>query len=371
MKNNFGDAISITLFGESHGPAIGVVLDGFAPGLSIDEEQIDKEMDKRRAAGQISTARTEADKVEFLSGIFNGYTTGTPICIVIQNTNTRSADYTRTNHLLRPGHADYTARHKYLGYADPRGGGHFSGRLTAPIVAAGAICRQILASYGIVVGTHLAECAGIQDDALPENNAELVTTLSSLNDKHFAVVNPDAGLRMQQAILDAKEDLDSVGGILETAVVGLPPGLGEPFFGSVESVLSSLFFSIPAVKGVEFGLGFDFARKRGSQVNDPFSLHQDTVITTSNHNGGLNGGITNGMPLLLRAVVKPTASISKRQNTVDIETMEESQLELKGRHDPCILHRARAVADAMTCIGLVDLFTQQHGTYWQRGPEQV
>ena len=365
MKNSFGDALTFTLFGESHGPAVGMVIDGFAPGLPVDMDVIKQDMDKRRASGAISTQRQEADRPEFLSGVYQGHTTGTPLCLTIKNANTRSEDYTRTQNLLRPGHADFTGLEKYNGFADPRGGGHFSGRLTAPVVAAGAICRSILAAKGITIGTHLLRCGGISDLPLPTGYKDLEKALHTLNDLSFAVLDTQAGEKMQQAILSAKSDLDSVGGILETAITGLKPGMGEPFFGSVESVLSSLFFSIPAVKGIAFGLGFAFADKRGSQVNDSFILEDGEIRTETNHNGGINGGITNGMPVIIRSVVKPTASIASPQNTVDIENREAAVLKLKGRHDPCILHRARAVADAMAAIGLIDLLTQRHGTLWQ------
>lgn len=367
MKNTFGTALTVTIFGESHGPAIGAVLDGVAPGIEIDPEFIAAEMDKRRAVGQISTARQEADEVIFLSGVYQGRTTGTSIALMIHNKDTRSGDYTRTEHLLRPGHADYTAIEKYLGFADPRGGGHFSGRITAPLVAAGAVCRSMLSARGITIGTHLSRCAGIADAKLPDNGPELQAALEMLNTKAFAVLDENAGLRMQEAILAAKMDEDSVGGIMETVVTGLEPGLGEPFFGSVESVLAQLFFSIPAVKGIEFGLGFGFADMKGSAANDPFCLHHSTVRTTTNNNGGVNGGITNGMPLVIRSVVKPTASISRPQQTVDVQNMAEDTLRLKGRHDPCILHRARAVADAVTAIGIADLLSQRYGTMGQIG----
>ncbi|MFV0352503.1 MAG: chorismate synthase [Oscillospiraceae bacterium] len=366
MKNTYGSAVTLTIFGESHGPAVGLVLDGIAPGIKVDKEFIAFEMSKRKAVGRISTGRQEPDRVEFLSGVHEGYTTGTSLCMIVKNTNTRSADYTRTQNLLRPGHADYTAIEKYLGYADPRGGGHFSGRLTAPLVAAGALFRQILAGHGIVLGTHLARCAGIQDKPLPTEQGTLRAALEELNKMEFAVLDAEAGDRMKQAVVDAKNGLDSVGGILETAVTGLPAGVGEPFFGSVESAISSLFFSIPAVKGIEFGLGFDFADLRGSQANDPFIMQGEKVATQTNNNGGLNGGITNGMPLVFRAVVKPTASIALPQQTVDIDKKQQDTLELHGRHDPSILHRARAVADAMTAFALVDLLTQRYGTLWQR-----
>lgn len=366
MRDTFGNVFTVTLFGESHGPAVGAVINGLAPGIAIDTDFIRAEMDKRRAQGAISTGRQESDEVEFLSGVYNGHTTGTALCLVVHNKNTRSQDYARTQTLLRPGHADYTALQKYHGYADPRGGGHFSGRLTAPLVAAGAICRSVLAGQGIVIGTHILQCAAVQDAPLPQQEDDLRNALEALNRMPFAVLQPEAGDAMQAAILAAKEDKDSVGGVLETAVVGIPAGLGEPFFSSVESVLAGLFFSIPAVKGVEFGLGFGFAALRGSQANDAFIMKDNRVETATNHNGGINGGITNGMPMVLRAVIKPTPSIFKAQQTVDMQTQTEAVLELAGRHDPCILHRARAVADAVTAIGLMDLFCMEKGAAWQQ-----
>ncbi len=364
MKNSFGSAISVTLFGESHGPAVGAVLDGIAPGVPVEEEGLAREMQKRRAVGELATPRKEEDAVQILSGVYNGYTTGTPICLVVQNQNVRSGDYAEQP--LRPGHADYTGHVKYLGYEDARGGGHFSGRVTAPLVAAGAICRTVLAQQGVLIGTHIEACAGIADAALPTEGAALKEALQALNDKMFAVQDEAAGEKMRRAILAAKEAGDSVGGVLETAVMGLPAGWGEPFFGSVESVLSALLFSVPAVKGVEFGLGFGFAERRGSEVNDPFVLEDGRVKTVTNNNGGVNGGITNGMPLVVRCVVKPTPSIAQPQNTVDLATGEAVTLAITGRHDPCILPRARAVVDAMVAIGLLDLLTQRQGTLGQR-----
>ena len=364
-KNSFGVSLRLTLFGESHGPAVGVVLDGLCAGVPIDEASIRREMDKRRAAGSLATPRREADEVEFLSGVYGGFSTGAPLCLIVRNLDTKSADYTNISHIPRPGHADYASFVRYQGYNDPRGGGHFSGRLTAPLVAAGAICRSLLSRHGIVLGTHLAVCAGIEDSPLPTEENALRTALSGLNDRHFAVLDEAAGEKMRAAILAAKEAGDSVGGILETAVLGLAPGLGEPFFSSIESVLSSLFFSIPAVKGLEFGLGFGFADLRGSEANDAFVLQGKRVLTATNHNGGINGGLSNGMPLVLRAVVKPTPSISRPQASVDLDTHAETTLCIKGRHDPCILPRARAVADAVTAIGLVDLLCQRHGSAWQ------
>lgn len=367
MKSTFGKNLTVALFGESHGPAIGAVIDGLAPGIALDLAHIRRQLDLRRAGANaaLSTARQEGDEFEILSGWFNEHTTGTPLTILIRNQQTKSRDYERTKDLLRPGHADYTAYAKYGGWQDYRGGGHFSGRLTAPIVAAGAICEQILAAHGIIIGTHLAECAGIADTPLPTDEATLKAAIESVNTKPFAVLDDAAGEHMQQAILAAKNALDSVGGILETAVLGMPPGIGEPFFNSVESVLSHLIFSVPAVKGIEFGAGFAFAQMRGSEANDPFRMAGGRIVTQSNHNGGVNGGISNGMPIIFRTVIKPTPSIYQPQQTVDIARREDAGLQIQGRHDPAIIHRARPVIDAVTALGLVDLFGEAYGTNWQ------
>ena len=365
MKSTFGKNLTVSLFGESHGPAIGVVIDGLAPGIPLDLAHIRRQLDLRRAGGEISTARQEGDEFEILSGFFNDHTTGTPLTIMIKNGQTRSKDYEKTKNLLRPGHADYTAFIKYGGWQDYRGGGHFSGRLTAPIVAAGAICEQILAAHGVIIGTHLAECAGIADAPLPTAEAELQQTLQAVNAKQFAVIDDQKGEEMRQAILAAKHDLDSVGGVLETAVCGLPAGIGEPFFNSVESVLAQLIFSVPAVKGLEFGAGFGFARMRGSAANDPMRMDGDKIITTSNNNGGINGGITNGMPIIFRTAIKPTPSIYQPQQTVDFAAKQDATLQIEGRHDPAIIHRARPVLDAMTALALVELFIEARGTAWQ------
>jgi chorismate synthase len=365
MKSTFGKNLTLSLFGESHGTAIGIVIDGLAPGIELDMEHIKKQMNFRRAVGELSTARQEADEIKIVSGFFNGHTTGTPLTIIIENKSTRSKDYEKTKNLLRPGHADYTAFMKYDGWQDYRGGGHFSGRLTAPIVAAGAICLQILSAHGITIGTHLAKCAGIADSALPTNRAELVQALDKLNNKAFAVLDDAKGEEMQQAILAAKMNLDSVGGILETAICNIPAGIGEPFFNSVESVLAHLMFSVPAVKGIEFGAGFAFADMCGSEANDPLRIEDGEIYTTSNNNGGINGGISNGMPIIFRTVIKPTASIYKEQQTVDFADKTNADLQIQGRHDPAIIHRARVVVDSMAAIGLVELFCEAYGTNWQ------
>lgn len=360
MKNTFGNNITVTLFGESHGEAIGAVLDGIPAGIEIDLGFISKQLDLRRPIGKISTPRSEADKFQIVSGCFNGKTTGTPICIVIPNENTHSKDYSSSYGKARPGHADYTAFSKYNGCEDYRGGGHFSGRITAGLVAAGAIAIKMLASKNIKIGTHILKCAGVFDDSFKNINNEL----DALNDKAFAVINDDKGKQMIENIEKAAAVGDSVGGILETVVTGLPVGVGEPWFDSLEGVLSHGLFSIPAIKGVEFGQGFSCADMLGSEMNDSFKLDNGEIVTETNNNGGINGGISNGMPLVIKCAVKPTPSISKEQNTVDFINNENTVLSVKGRHDPCIVHRARVVADSVVAITLCDMLSQKFGTDW-------
>ncbi len=364
MKNTFGTNISLTIFGESHGAGIGAVLDGIAAGVPLDLEALDLAMEKRRARGDgLSTGRMEPDRVKFLSGVVEGRTTGTPIAILIENTNTRSGDYKKTQDLLRPGHADYTAWAKYEGWQDARGGGHFSGRITAAAVAAGEICRQILEGMGITLSSHIAQVAGLEDAPLSGKESLLKSQLEALNrGSGFALVDPDRAPAMMEAIREESRQGDSVGGILETAAVGLPAGVGEPFFDSMESVLAHLAFSIPAVKGIEFGAGFALADMTGSQANDPFAWAEERLVTTTNHNGGVNGGIANGMPLVFRTVVKPTPSIYKPQQTVDYPHHTTATLQIQGRHDPCILARAAVVQTAMTAFGLLDMITARYGT---------
>mgnify|MGYP004681271311 FL=1 len=364
MKNTFGNAVSMTIFGESHGPAVGAVLDGLAAGLPVDEAAVAAAMDRRRARGDgLSTARTEADEVEFLSGVYQGKTTGTALTLMIRNQNTRSGDYAKTQDLLRPGHADYTAYAKYEGYQDARGGGHFSGRITAASVAAGAVCEGVLQSLGVRVYTHIAACGGVQDAPLSSAAGLL---LPEPEPGHFALLDPEKEAAMQQAIREAGAQGDSVGGILETVVTGLPAGVGEPWFDSVESELSHLMFAIPACKGVEFGAGFAFADMRGSEANDAFTMQNGAVRTATNRNGGVNGGITNGMPLVFRTVIKPTPSIYKQQHTVDFSAKQDAELQIKGRHDPCIVPRAAVVQNTLTAFGLLDLLTVRYGTLAQK-----
>ncbi len=361
MKNTFGNHISVTLFGESHGAMIGAVLDGMAPGIPVDEGFIAHQMELRRSTNaMLSTARTEPDHVRIVSGVFEGKTTGTPITFLIENTNTQSSDYTAMRYVARPGHADYTAEMKYHGYQDARGGGHFSGRITAGLVAAGSIAITALRRKGITIGTHIAACAGIKDRAF----GDLTSDIAILADKEFAVLDSSAEEAMKTAITSAKLDGDSVGGILETAVVGMPVGVGEPWFDTVESVLAHILFGIPAVKGVEFGSGFALAHMRGSEANDAFAVKEDAVTTQTNHCGGILGGITNGMPLIIRCAVKPTPSIYKEQATVNFAKGENVPLIIHGRHDPAIVHRARVVVDSAVALALCDLLTTRYGTDW-------
>lgn len=358
MKNTIGNLFQISVFGESHGECIGCVIDGLAAGIKLDLSFIQSQMDKRKAKGSISTQRHEADQIQIVSGLFEGYTTGTPLTILIQNTNQRSGDYTIHKNRLRPSHADYCADVKYHGYQDYRGGGHFSGRLTAPLVAAGAIAMQILQTKGIKIGTHIANLNGILDQSFSDDEERLSKQIDRCNQRDFAVLDEMIGNIMQMRIEQCAKEGDSVGGILETAIINVPAGIGEPMFDSIESRLAHLLFSVPAVKGVEFGIGFHFANLTGSQANDP--IYYDGIVKTrTNNNGGINGGISNGMPILIRCVVKPTPSIYIPQESIDKESKESVQLQIQGRHDPAIIHRARVVVDSIIAIGLLDLLLEE------------
>ena len=360
MKNTFGQSVSVTLFGESHGNAIGVVLDGLAPGIEIDESFIKQQLTRRRPNGALSTARQEADPYQFLSGVFEGHTTGTPLCIMIPNEDTRSQDYSGVRKAARPAHADYTAHIKYNGFEDYRGGGHFSGRLTAALVAGGAIALKALERKGIHIGTRIMRCAGIEDASAFENADQIL----ALREKPFPVLCDKTGEEMQGAILAAKADGDSVGGVLHSVITGLPAGVGEPWFDTMEGVLSHAIFSIPAVKGVSFGDGFAISDKRGSEANDPMRYENGKVVTLTNNNGGINGGITNGMPVDIKIAMKPTPTIFKDQQTINFLTGEDAVLQAKGRHDPCIVHRAVVVADSVIALALCDMLAIKYGTDW-------
>lgn len=360
MKNIFGNSITVSLFGESHGDQIGVVIDGLAPGIDVDLDFMRKQLELRKPHGKISTQRVETDEPHIVSGVFEGKTTGTPICILFENGNTRSKDYSKIKDMMRPGHADYTAIQKYHGFADYRGGGHFSGRITTPMVAAGAILLDALKKKGIYIGTHIIQCGAIKD--MPFKNYK--EEIEKVNGLRFPVLNEKTADEMYAYMEAAANEGDSVGGILETAVTGIPAGVGEPWFGSMESMLAQGMFSIPAVKGIEFGKGFAFAQMKGSEANDPFEVRDGKVQTKTNNNGGINGGITNGMPILFNTVIKPTPSIYKEQETVDMKRMENVSYRIQGRHDPAIVHRARVVVDSMTAIVIADMLALRYGTDW-------
>lgn len=363
MKNTFGNNLSVTLFGESHGEAIGCVIDGLAPGIKINNEYLKGCLLQRAARGEISTPRAEADEPIFLSGVKNGITEGTPICILIENENKNSKAYSDYEFTPRPSHADLSAEYKYHGYQDKAGGGHFSGRITAPLVAAGAIIRCALEDLGIKIGTHIKSLHGICDRDFEnyENDIEL------LKASGFPALDSSVKEKMQSEIIRAKESCDSVGGVLETLITGVPAGVGEPWFDTAEGVISHAIFSIPGVKGVEFGDGFRVAEMYGSEANDPYRFIGDKVVAAKNSNGGITGGITNGMPIIVRTAVKPTPSIAKEQNTVNLLSKEDTTISIGGRHDPAIIHRARAVVDAVTAIAIADLLVTRFGTDFLKG----
>lgn len=358
MSSFFGQHVKLALFGQSHGEAIGVTIDGLPAGMTIDMEALRAEM-ARRAPGSsaMTTARREADEPEILSGVMDGRTTGQPICAVIRNTNTRSRDYGDGVDLLRPGHADYTGHVRYFGFEDWRGGGHFSGRLTAPIVFAGALCRQYLRGQGVEIAAHIQQLGTLCDQGFLEAEA---VDMAQLRAMALPTLTPGLSARMEAEILRAKAEKDSVGGVIECMVTGLPAGLGAPFFDSVESVLAHLLFSVPAVKGVAFGEGFGFARLRGSEANDAFRLDAAGRVTTAtNRCGGVLGGITDGMPVVFRCCVRATPSIARRQATVSVRRGTEEDVEISGRHDPCILPRAVPVIEAMAAIGIMELWKER------------
>jgi len=358
LKNTFGNSITLTLFGESHGEAIGAVLDGLPAGIEVDEGVISALLAKRRPASAVDTARREKDEFCIVSGVFDGKTTGTPLCILIPNEDKHSADYASLYGKARPSHADYAAFCKYHGFEDFRGGGHFSGRITAALVAAGGILLPMLERLGITVGTHIKSCADVSDRDFDDAKADI----AHLKAAAFPVLDQERGKEMTAEILRAKDELDSVGGVAETAVLGMPAGVGEPWFDSVEGLLSHALFSLGGVKGVEFGDGFSMAKSRGSLCNDTFLMKNGEIVTATNHNGGLNGGITNGMPLVFRCAVKPTPSIAREQDTVDFLHQENVKLAIKGRHDPAIIRRICPVIDCVTALVLCDLLAVRYGT---------
>ncbi len=361
MGSTWGSSIKISIFGESHGAGAGVVIDGYPPGVEYDAEFISRDME-RRAPGRNkqSTSRKEPDVPKILSGILGSKTTGAPVCAFIENKNQHSSDYSGLADTPRPGHADYTGMIRYKGFNDPRGGGHFSGRLTAPLVFAGAMCKLWLRSQDVTVGSHIQSVAQVQDtpfDPVSVGKYEL----EALRAMDYPVKDPEALKEMLSVIEDARLNMDSVGGVIECAATGLPAGLGNPMFDTVESRIASILFGVPAVKGVEFGAGFSFASLRGSEANDAFCLRENKVKTETNNNGGVLGGITNSMPVIVRACIKPTPSIGSKQDTLNLRTKETEPLSIKGRHDPCIVTRAAPVIEAAVAIAAADILREANG----------
>jgi len=354
MSGQWGKKVKYSIFGESHGRGIGIIIDGLPAGIELDMDFINNEM-QRRTPGrdEFSSKRREGDTVEILSGYFNGYTTGTPLCGIIFNENQNSLDYDKIKNLVRPGHADFTGKIKYSGFNDYRGGGHFSGRITAPLVFAGTIAKQILIQKGILIGSHILSVEKVFDSNFDSVNLKNQLLIDILK-KDFPVIDDVKGIEMKKKILKAKEELDSVGGIIEAAILNLPCGLGEPFFNSIESNLAQLLFSVPGVKGVEFGKGFEITKVRGSNANDVPYMDNDIVKMKTNNNGGINGGISNGMPIVYRVAMKPTPSIAKPQNTINMCSGENTEISVTGRHDPCIVLRALPVIEACAAMSILD-----------------
>jgi len=346
MSSSYGENLRLTIFGQSHSPAIGMTLEGIPAGNRIDMEALRKFLTRRAPGGASwSTPRKEADIPEFLGGLVDDTTCGAPLAAIIHNTNTKSSDYEELKRVPRPGHADLTAQIKYGGYQDVSGGGHFSGRLTAPMCIAGGICRQLLAKEGISVMARVYSVGDITD------SGELSWPL---DDKFFPVVNDAQGEKMKELIDTVRSEGDSVGGVIECVVTGLPVGLGDPMFDGMENRIAQIVFGIPAVKGLEFGAGFEVSKKKGSENNDPYRVVDGKIVAESNNAGGILGGITNGMPIVFRAAFKPTPSIAKEQKSVDMKTVKDETLEVKGRHDPCIVVRAVPVVEAAAAIACYD-----------------
>ena len=356
MKNVLGTNLTITLFGESHNQFIGATLDGVCPGIKVDEEDIKKQLSKRRPKSNIETPRIENDNFQIISGVFNGYTTGAPLTILIENTNIKSKDYDKQKDIARPSHADYTAHVKYNGYNDYRGGGHFSGRITAPIVAIGSILLKALKEKNIYIGTHILECGKVKD----RNFENYLEDIILLQNNDFPVLE-NIKDNITEEILKVAKNNDSIGGILQSAIIGLPVGLGEPWFSSVEGQIANAMFSIGGVKGIEFGAGFSYKELTGLNANDEFYYENETVKTKTNNNGGINGGITNGMPIVFNLAVKPTPSIGIEQQTINFTNKENTLLKTNGRHDPAIIRRMSVVIDSLLAIVVCDMLATRYG----------
>ena len=362
MGSTWGNQLKISVFGESHGKGVGIVIDGFPAGFACDPEYIQREL-ARRAPGQsrLTTSRKEEDKPVILSGMLDSTTTGAPICIMIENTDTRSGDYENLRIVPRPSHSDYTGQLRYRGYNDIRGGGHFSGRLTAPLVFAGALCRDFLRkNHNIEIGSHIYSVGGVADRPFDPVNTDR-ELLSRLQQETLPLLDHEAEEKIRETVAQAAKELDSVGGVIECAVAGAAAGIGSPMFQNVESRIASILYSVPAVKGIEFGSGFAVSAMRGSEANDCYINDSGGIRTRTNHNGGVSGGITTGMPIIVRAAFKPTPSISRAQSTLNLETGLEEQIQIHGRHDPCIAMRAPVVVEAAVAVAMMDLYLEACG----------
>ena len=356
MSNTLGNNLKVTVFGQSHGESIGCVIDGLCAGIKIDEDFIKTCLSYRRPSGIGETSRVELDNYKIVSGVFNGYTTGSAICVLIENSNIKSKDYDAIKDLARPSHADYVANVKYHGFNDYRGGGAFSGRLTTPLVVAGSIALKALESLNIKIASHIKQIGDVLDASFNDFDNEV----DKVNNLSFPVIL-DVKEQMEKEIEAAAKDNDSIGGIIETAIVNLPVGVGDPMFDSIESLLSKAMFSIGAIKGIEFGLGFEFANVKGSLANDQFAIKDGKVVTLTNNNGGINGGISNGMPVTFNVVVKPTPSIYKTQQTINMKTLKEENINIVGRHDPCIVRRVNIVVRCVTALVIADMLIAKYG----------
>ena len=349
--STFGKQFRVTVFGESHGPAVAAVIDGCPAGLKLDSKMIDGELARRMPPDpNLTSARREKDEVQFLSGVFDGFTTGAPLAMVVQNKDVRSQDYEKLQSIARPGHADYPTRIKFGGFNDLRGGGRASGRLTAPIVMAGAVAKQLLGTVGVRVFAHTVQVYTIKLEK-QLTNEEIIRTAYS---NSVRCADSETAEKMQVAILKARNEGDSLGGVVECIAEGLPPGIGEPFFDSLDSDLAKMAFSIPAVKGFEVGLGFQASSVMGSVNNDPYTVRGGKIVTLTNNAGGILGGLSNGMPIVIRVAFKPPSSIPKEQNTVNLKEMRDTKVEVTGRHDPCIVPKAVPVVEAAMAVVLVD-----------------
>ncbi len=361
MGANWGHSLRVSIFGESHGKAIGINIDGLPGGVELNLDRIEREMDRRvPGKNSFSTQRKESDTFEILSGFYEGKTTGAPLCIIIRNEDKKSKDYSLLKEVMRPSHSDYPAFVKYHGYNDVRGGGHFSGRITAPIVFAGSVAKEILAKKGIYIGAQIKSIKDLEIESLKCLSREVFEELAC---KEMAIYNDEKIVEVKKLIEEARKDQDSLGGVIECYTIGVPSGIGEPFFDSLESSIAHLAFSVPAVKGIEFGRGFEITTLKGSEANDEYYFKDGEVKTKSNNNGGILGGISNGMPIIFRVAIKPTPSISKKQNSINIRKNENAELIIEGRHDPCIVPRAVVVIESIMALALLDKIYEVGGRY--------